>query len=275
MNLLYSCIIAVSMYSKVPVPQVRWTDERMSHVMSFFPITGLISGLCVALWLYLSLGLWGLSQGMAVLWASVIPILVTGGIHADGFLDTMDAIHSYGDRKKKLEILKDPHVGAFAVISMAVYMLLYAGALWEYAGFVGEGLKNGTGVSLCLLPAYFMVTERAFSGLSVVSFPSAKEEGLAASFAKKAKRRGDQAALLLWLVGTVIFSWSLGGTGVGRTVLILEAVQLLIFIWYYRICRREFGGVTGDLAGWFLQISELAGYGTLVLIFKTIGLGGL
>ena len=43
----------------------------------------------------------------------------------DGFLDTMDAIHSYGDRSRKLEILKDPHLGAFAVISFGVYMMLY------------------------------------------------------------------------------------------------------------------------------------------------------
>ncbi len=58
-----------------------------------------------------------------------IPILVTGGIHLDGLLDTVDAKSSYGDRKKKLAILADPHVGAFAIIGGSVYLLLYAACL--------------------------------------------------------------------------------------------------------------------------------------------------
>ena len=54
----------------------------------------------------------------------------------DGFLDTMDAIHSYGDRSRKLEILKTPHLGAFAVISFGVYMMLYLGVFHEYLSLV-------------------------------------------------------------------------------------------------------------------------------------------
>ena len=50
----------------------------------------------------------------------------------DGFMDTMDAVHSYGDRTKKLEILKDPHLGAFAVICAVVYLLLYTGSMYEF-----------------------------------------------------------------------------------------------------------------------------------------------
>ena len=55
-------------------------------------------------------------------------LLVTGGIHLDGFMDTTDARSSYGDREKKLAILKDSHVGAFAVIGCSFYLILSAGA---------------------------------------------------------------------------------------------------------------------------------------------------
>ena len=51
-----------------------------------------------------------------------IILLVTGGIHMDGYMDTMDALHSYGNREKKLEILKDSHIGAFAVIMTVLYV---------------------------------------------------------------------------------------------------------------------------------------------------------
>ena len=73
MNGIYSCIIAVSMYSKIPMPAVEWTEERMRHVMCFFPFVGLAQGGVLGLWFYLGL---------------------------DGFMDTMDAIHSYGEREK-------------------------------------------------------------------------------------------------------------------------------------------------------------------------------
>lgn len=127
MNGLYSCIIAVSMYSKIPMPNVEWTGERMRYVMCFFPLVGLAQGAVLGLWLHLALDVLNLSAAVSALVGAAVPLLVTGGIHMDGFLDTMDAVHSYGDRSRKLEILKDPHLGAFAVISFGVYMMLYLG----------------------------------------------------------------------------------------------------------------------------------------------------
>ena len=48
----------------------------------------------------------------------LIPILVTGGFHLDGYMDVKDALSSFADREKKLEILKDPNVGSFAIIGI-------------------------------------------------------------------------------------------------------------------------------------------------------------
>ena len=110
MKWLDSCLIAISMYSKIPVPQVEWTKEKMNHAMCFFPLVGAVQGCLLGLWLVIA-AQFDLSVGIRFLWASAIPFLVTGGIHMDGFMDTMDAVHSYGDRTKKLEILKDPHLG--------------------------------------------------------------------------------------------------------------------------------------------------------------------
>ena len=122
-----------------------------------------------------------LSVGAAALTGAAIPLLVTGGIHMDGFLDTMDAIHSYGDRSRKLEILKDPHLGAFAVISFGVYMMLYLGVFHEYLSLVLRE-DRGDRYFLYAVPCLVFVMERAFSGLSVVTFPQAKKKGLAAGF---------------------------------------------------------------------------------------------
>ena len=69
----------------------------------------------------------------------VLPVLLNGGIHMDGFLDVTDAKSSYGDREKKLEILKDPHTGAFAIIGGCVYFLIYYGAFGELPVESGSG----------------------------------------------------------------------------------------------------------------------------------------
>ena len=91
MKWLESCLIAISMYSKIPVPQVEWTKEKMSHAMCFFPLIGVVIGVLLQ-----GLGIlctW-LSFGDTMRGASfvLLPVLVTGGIHMDGFLDTTDAL---------------------------------------------------------------------------------------------------------------------------------------------------------------------------------------
>ena len=72
--------------------------------------------------------MWNEIEGILYpLMAPSIPLLVTGGFHLDGYMDTMDALHSYQKKEKKLEILKDPHIGAFSVIMARVYGLMYTG----------------------------------------------------------------------------------------------------------------------------------------------------
>lgn len=255
MNLWYSFWIALSMYSKLPAPSLEWTKPRMRYVMCFFPVVGNVCGIFLMLWFRFSL--WrGIGAVPAGLVGACIPILVTGGIHMDGFLDTVDARCSYGDRDKKLEILKDPHTGAFAIIGACVYMLLYAGCMVQL-------FTEGRGEGGRLIKAFCLIfpLERAFSGLSVVWFPCAKDSGLARTFADSAARRVTLAVLLFWIGGAggllLAVSLPLGllalGAGTG------------VFLYYWWMSKREFGGITGDLAGWFLQSFELAALAVLAL----------
>lgn len=264
MNGFYSCLIAVSMYSRLPVPQVQWTEERMRRVMSFFPVVGLIEGILFGGWLFLSQNCFGFSRMTSVLWGAAIPLMVTGGIHMDGFMDTMDALCSWGDREKKLQILKDPHLGAFAVIAALGYSFLYVGALYQLC----ETIQETSRFWAYSLPAAFLVTERAFSGLSVVSFPSAKKDGLAAAFAKAAAKKKDRRILFLWLIFIpLIFAGIFGKKGL-LAVAGLECMQFLLFGGYYIKSKKEFGGVTGDLAGFFLQVCELAALMALAVFLR-------
>lgn len=240
MNLLGSFVIAFSMYSKIPMPTVRWTKERLSYALCFFPLVGVVIGALLLLFLCMA-EITGMGPLCFTLLGTAVPLLVTGGIHMDGFLDVTDARSSFGPRDKKLEILKDPHTGAFAIIGFGIYMLLYAGGFSEL-NFYGIRIFAGA----------FVLT-RALSGLAVVSFPKAKEDGLAAVFSKAASEKVVQAVMVVYVMASGGYMVLCGGI-TGVVCLIGAAVT---FFLYYKMSVREFGGITGDLAGYFLQICEL------------------
>ena len=197
MRLLYSLSIAISMYSKIPVPMVDWNEKNMKYAMCFFPVVGVITGLLQAgagylILQYTSFGMLFFAGGVAL-----IPVLVTGGIHLEGYADTIDALSSYGDREKKLQILKDPHTGAFAVIGLCVYFAAVL-ALWSEAD-----------VRMLPLTACIYPFSRSLSGISVVSFQAAKNSGLLRTFQDGAQKKRVRIVLIICALvcGSHAVSW--------------------------------------------------------------------
>lgn len=260
MNFFYGGLIAFSMYSKIPVPSLAWTKERMRYVLCWFPAVGVVCGGCVWLWFRFAAQR-GIYPGAAGCIGTTIPVLLTGGIHLDGFCDTVDARSSYAGKEKKLEILSDPHIGAFALIGLGMYFLLYAGAMIQLYSVAVRMGQWKSAAAFCLV----FSLERAFSGLSVVCFPCAKNSGLAKSFSDGAQKRVTRGVLLLWIGVT---GWGLMKLGFWEWIAVGGSV-LLIFGYYGRMAKKEFGGITGDLAGWFLQTAELAAL--LGMVIRTMG----
>lgn len=239
-QIINSLIIAFSMYSKIPMPQVEWSKENMKYVMCFFPMVGAVIGGAIYLWSNVAEDIM-ISQSLYTVVFLLIPLILTGGIHMDGFMDTTDALCSYQPMEKKLEILKDPNSGAFAVIACVGYYLLAYGIWYDV-----------TGNEIPILAIGFILS-RALSGLAVVTFPLGKSSGLATTFSNKAKkiitRRVMLIIILLCGIGMLLINWKVGGIG------LLSA--LLTYRYYYHKSVKEFGGITGDLAGYFLQLCEL------------------
>ena len=244
-----SFIIACSMYSKIPMPQVEWTEKKMKYALCFFPFVGLVIAalMMVFAWIADNVAMGTVLYGCL---GTVIPLAVTGGIHLDGFLDVSDARSSFGDRERKLEILKDPHIGAFAVICGGIYLLLYLGTFSEVQPSMVPALAG----------SYVLI--RAWSGWSVVSLPKAKPDGLASTFAAQADTRWVRGCMRLWGGLAVIWMAIWGGKAFA---LMMFAVAGLTYAYYRRVARKEFGGITGDLAGYFLQLAELLMIGAVVI----------
>ena len=184
MTALQTIAVAFAMFSALPMPQFDWNEKNMRYALCAFPLVGVV---CGALWCVC--GVLPLPAAARAAGVCLVPVWVTGGIHLDGYADTCDALSSYGDTAKKLEILKDPHCGAFAVIRLCSYFAAY----FALCGCVAFTLRVGVLWTLAL------VGERALSGLAAGC----------------------------------------------------------VFAQYYVVAKKQFGGVTGDLAGWFLQKCEI------------------
>ena len=235
MTLLQTIAVAFAMFSAVPVPQFKWNEKNMRYAMCAFPLIGVV---CGALWCLC--GALPLPAPAKAAGFCLLPVWVTGGIHLDGYADTCDALSSYGDREKKLEILKDPHCGAFAVIRLCSYFIAY----FALCCCVQYTPRTG------LLWTLALVLERALSGFAVAAFPMAKNTGLAHTFASAADKTAVRRvlAVLTAVLCLVLTAW-------GGWMLVLAAFAAL---WrYHAVSGKQFGGITGDLAGWFLQKAEL------------------
>ena len=241
MTIIKAMAIACAMYSKIPMPKVDWNEKNMRYALCFFPLVGFLEG-AVFFAVFSFLGYLNAPELMKAAVLFAVPILITGGIHMDGFLDTMDALSSYQTKERKLEILKDSHTGAFAIIGCAVYTVLYLGGL--------SGLEDGRS---CLLVCTGFVISRSFSGLSLVLFKGARKNGLAYTFSSSAHKKITRTVLAAVLIVFACLAVSLDGAA--GTVMVTGAAA--VFAYYRYMSYKEFGGITGDLAGFFLQVCEL------------------
>ncbi len=252
MIVLETIAVALSMYSALPMPQFPWNERNMRYAMAAFPLVGLLCGAAVLVWDWVCAQA-GFGPVLTGAGLALAPVIVTGGIHLDGFCDTCDALASHAGRERKLEILKDSHCGAFAVIGAASYLIFLTAVCSELSGARVQALAVG------------FVLSRALSGFAVTTFPCAKDSGLARTFSSMAARRQSRVLLALEAAAAAAGMIALGGLWA-----VLAALAMLAI--YYGTSKRIFGGITGDLAGWFLQWCELL---MALALLLTERLGGI
>ncbi|MGB4370536.1 MAG: adenosylcobinamide-GDP ribazoletransferase [Dethiobacteria bacterium] len=253
MKLLRPIVLAFSVFSRIPVPEVAWDEENMRYMICALPLVGAAIGLCLWLWAWLG-RLLGFGLFLQAAGFTLLPVAVTGGIHLDGFGDTLDALASHAEPERKREILKDPRCGTFAVIGVTAYLLLYFALCTE--------LSFDTGTLLLL--GLMHILSRAWCALSVVCFPASSGKGLLKTL--KAPADGKEAAVLLCGLlalcagAMLLLNWRAGA--------VMSIVSLGCALYVLTMSRRQFGGMSGDLAGYLLQLGELSMLAALVLICK-------
>ena len=217
------------------VRQTVWTAEDFGRSTRFFPLVGLVLGICYALaaWTLVSvLGMRALTAALLL----ILPLLLTGGLHADGFMDTADGVFSGRERERKLAIMKDSRVGSFGVVAFVLLMFLQLELVLDMSPPL-------------LVPVFFVmpIIGRMAMVLAVSCFPYARADGMGKTFADMA----DRGTVAIAAVTTSVLVIPIGL--LATLALVLGIVFALLFC---RWMTAILGGVTGDVYGAATVLTE-------------------
>ena len=255
-TILHAVVAAFATFSKIPMPRIQWDSKSLNGLLGALPLVGAVIGGCCCLYMWLA-GLLELPWILSAAVLTILPLAISGGIHMDGFADTIDALSSYGEPEKKRAILKDPHAGAFAIIGVVCYLILYFALCaamplnWKMLGLLG----------------ITHVLARVTGALAGAVLPGSSQKGMLHTFRESAAK-GNVWALAVWAV------LSLAGAAF---LMPLAAVCFLLIsigvFWYVKVMSgKQFGGMSGDLAGFCISVTEIALLFGLVISERLVAL---
>ncbi len=235
------------------VKQTVWTEQGFGKSVKYFPAVGAVLGLiCAGVVVavnQLCLPLFTGAIGFATL------IILTGGIHCDGLMDSADGLFSGREREKILLIMKDSRAGSFGVVAMILVAVLEVSTLTELARLSTWWL--------CAAIYSAPIIARLMMVVTIGAFPYARADGMGKAFAKFTTRRtilfaaGETLLLLLPLVVSEMFFLSAA----------VASVVALIVAWKFASFSTEkIGGVTGDIYGAITTLAELSALITFLLM---------
>jgi adenosylcobinamide-GDP ribazoletransferase len=209
-----------------------WSAGDSGRAAVWYPFVGLVIGALTWLaWKGANLVLPGLVAGILTL---IVWVALTGGLHLDGLADCCDGLLASASVERRLEIMKDPHVGAFGVIGLILVLMLKAAALVSLRPVLGPGILLAASLARwCILSAALL--------------PLARSSGMGADFALGFRRSFIPWGALIPLAIALL----LGTHGLVATIAGLGAGVCVLWL-----ARSRIGGVTGDVFGMIVEIVE-------------------
>lgn len=239
--------MAWGMFLSIPCPVRKWDERARGRMLVCFVLIGCIIG---GLW---ALALFALRKiscpaPLSALALTALPWLLSGFIHLDGFMDVCDAVLSRRDIETRRKILKDPHCGAFGVICLVLVVI----SAWSL--FFARDVASLDMLSLALIP----VASRASAGLAMLLLPRLDGSQYAETEAKKAYLIIPLCVMLA--AAAAVPAAMHGYRGLAPAA---AAVGYWFFVWRG---EKQLGGVSGDVSGFALTLSELIGVAILTLV---------
>lgn len=249
-KLLRAFCMSFSMFCAIPTPFAHvWEDSVRSLMLVVFPFVGTVIG---AIWAGAGVLMryFGCPHLFAAAILTLLPYWLSGGIHLDGFMDCCDAVFSRRPLEKKREILKDSHVGSFAVISLSMLLLIGFAA---FASF--DGSEN---LWILVLVA---TASRACSAIGVSTLRPMGHSEYAGSFQK-----GISKGNIITLALVLAFCFAIGWFAFGICGIVTVLATALGYVAFTAYTFRELDGFSGDVTGLGTTMAELCGVISMMLL---------
>ncbi len=238
------------------VKQSVWTERGFGESVRYFPAVGAVVGIiCAGVVGAINFFAGGTLPILTGATAFALPIILTGGIHCDGLMDSADGLFSGREREKILLIMKDSRAGAFGVTAMILIAVLEFATLAELARLSTE--------ILCAAIYSAPIIGRLMMVVTIGAFPYARPEGMGKAFAKFTTRRTIFFAAVEALL--LLLPLSVGGAKIFFCAATASLIALIVAWKFATFATGKIGGVTGDIYGAVTMLAELSALITFLL----------
>lgn len=253
-SIFYGLALGIQFFTVIPLHQSFPMNRQTTTAMyGTFPFIGLLIG--TAVYSVMS----GLMQlEFTPLFIAIVTILtsivLTGGLHVDGWVDVSDAFFSYRDKEKRHEILEDPRTGAFGVISVICLLLAKVAVVYEIINRQPDHL-------------WVIIFIPIVARMSVVFFflntPAMKEKGIAFYFKSTVSMKG----LSVWLTFYIVVLSVVSVISKQYALLGFILCALIVCLLLKRFVLKHFGGMNGDVLGALSEGMEVILWSIVLLQF--------
>lgn len=228
-------LIAISFFTRFPIKLKDVSEEEFYDSMIFMPLVGLLVG---AILFAVS---WALSYihviQLQALFTMIVYIWITGGLHLDGFADTVDALFSARDHKKMMEIMKDSRLGSFGAIGLILLFL----TIWScYTVILPENL-----LILILMPVI-----GRYCAIQTCCFSTYAEGG--GGLGRRIVEMTKPWHVLIYLILILPFAWF----AIGPVAFWAALGTMIIDLGLMLYLQHKIGGITGDTIGLTIELTQ-------------------
>ena len=232
--------------TRIPINIDTGFDEEFHKTITYFPLVGLVLGVLIYI-IGLVSGIFFDSFITSII-VTLALVILTGGLHIDGLGDTFDAIYSYRDKERMLEIMKDSRLGTNSLLAIMFLILLKI-------GFIYSIINNNLLWTIIFMPVV------ARLGVIVLMYKTVtpRENGMGNLFIGKASTSMFTIAILYTIILIIGISKLIFLASTFEAMMLISTI-IILFIFnnlFKKHIYIKIDGVTGDILGCTIELGEL------------------
>lgn len=232
--------------TRIPINIDTGFDEEFHKTITYFPLVGLVLGVLIYI-IGLVSGIFFDSFITSII-VTLALVILTGGLHIDGLGDTFDAIYSYRDKERMLEIMKDSRLGTNSLLAIMFLILLKI-------GFIYSIINNNLLWTVIFMPVV------ARLGVIVMMYKTVtpRENGMGNLFIGKASTSMFTIAILYTIILIIGISKLIFLASTFEAMMLISTIIILLIFnnLFKKHIYKKIDGVTGDILGCTIELGEL------------------